>query len=375
MRIEKIETFATAKVAMVRVTTDDGHEGWGQVAPYNADITATVLHRQVAPYAVGRDARDIDALVDEIPEREHKFPGSYLARALCGLDTALWDLRGKVEGKSVCALLGGTPRPFPVYGSSMRRGDITPEEEAERLPRLRDEFGYDAFKIRIGKTCGHDQDPWPGRTEAIIPAVRRAVGDDVALLADANSCYTPAKAIEVGKRLQDHGYCHYEEPCPYWELDWTAEVTAALDIDVTGGEQDCDLTIWRRMIDMRAVDIVQPDVCYVGGLTRALRVAAMADEAGLPCTPHSANLSMVTVFTLHMMGAIPNAGRYVEFSLEPPDVQPWENGLFDPALVVRDGKVQIPEAPGWGVEIRKDWLAKATYRASELSDAAAPDPF
>src|SRR3970282_595094 len=101
---------------------------WAQVSPSTAHITALVLHRQVAPHALGHDALDIDGLVALIPEREHKFPGSYLRRALAGLDTALWDLRGKLEGRSVCELLGGRPRPFPVYASSMRR-DITPEDE------------------------------------------------------------------------------------------------------------------------------------------------------------------------------------------------------------------------------------------------------
>ena len=177
--------------------------------------------------------------------------------------------------------------------------------------------------------------------------------------------------LEVGGMLDDHGVCHFEEPCPYWELDWTREVTdalAPLDIDVTGGEQDCDLATWRRIVDMRAVDVVQPDVCYLGGLARTLRVAGMARAAGLPCTPHSANLSLVTVFTLHMMGAIAGAGPYVEFTIEGSDYYPWQDGLFEPALIARDGEVRIPDGPGWGVEIDKGWLAKAEYA---ISDAKA----
>jgi L-alanine-DL-glutamate epimerase-like enolase superfamily enzyme len=363
VRIASIETFSTRDVGMVRVRTDDGAFGWGQVSPYNADITAQVVHRQVAPHALGQDALDLEGLSDLVLEREHKFPGSYMCRALCGLDTALWDLRGRLEGKSVCELLGGTPRPLRVYASSMRR-DITPEAEAERLVRLRDRHGYDAFKVRVGSECGHDRDEWPGRTEAIVPTVREALGDDVALLVDANSCYTPKKAIEVGRRLEDHGVRHFEEPCPYWELEWTKEVADALDLDVTGGEQDCELPTWRRMIAMRAVDVVQPDVCYLGGLTRTLRVAALARTHGLPVTPHSANLSLVTVFTLHMMGAIAGAGPYVEFSIEGPDYYPWQEGLYAPALVARDGKVAIPDGPGWGVEIDQGWLDRAVYQAS-----------
>ena len=246
----------------------------------------------------------------------------------------------------------------------MRR-DITPQAEAERLVRLRDEFGYRAFKVRIGKECGHDQDEWTGRTEALIPTVREAVGDDVALLVDANSCYTPAKAIEIGRYLEAHGYCHFEEPCPYWEIDWTAEVTQALAIPVTGGEQDFYFPAWRQIILKPAVDIVQPDICYIGGLTRAITVAKWAAQTGISCIPHSANLSLVTVFSLHLLGALPNAGDYLEYSIEP---TPWTDGLFAPVLNVVDGQVEIPDGPGWGITINSDWLHDAEYQISELDE-------
>jgi L-alanine-DL-glutamate epimerase-like enolase superfamily enzyme len=116
------------------------------------------------------------------------------------------------------------------------------------------------------------------------------------------------------------------------------------------------------MIKMHAVDIVQPDVCYVGGLTRALRVAEMAAGAKLPCVPHSANLSMVTVFTLHLLGAIPNAGPFMEFSIEPTD---WTKDLYHHTPEVRDGKVTIPEGPGWGVTVNPKWLEAAERQISE----------
>jgi L-alanine-DL-glutamate epimerase-like enolase superfamily enzyme len=367
MKIRSLETFSNQYVGFVRVTTDDGHQGWGQVSTYNADITCQIFHRQVARWALGADALDIEALVSTIPEREHKFPGSYLFRALTGLDTALWDMRGKLEGKSVCELLGGTPRPFRVYASSMKRGEITPEAEAERFIRLRDAHGYDAFKFRVGKECGHDEDEWPGRTDSIVPLIRKTLGPDMRLLVDANSSYSPKKAIEIGRFLQDHGIAHFEEPCPYWEYHWTKEVADALDLDVTGGEQDCDMTLWRFMTDLRIVDVVQPDICYLGGINRTLKVARMARAAGLPVTPHAANQSLVTVFTLHLMGALENAGPYVEYSIEGPDYYPWEVGLFRNPLSARDGKVQIPEGPGWGMEIEPSWLDKAHHQKSEVA--------
>jgi L-alanine-DL-glutamate epimerase-like enolase superfamily enzyme len=360
MKLQQIETFSTPLICLVRVTSADGWRGWGQTAPFNADITATVLHRQIAPHALGWDVEDLDGLVDACFERNHKFPWSYISRAVGGIETALWDLRGRQNEKPVCELLGGAPKSIPAYGSSMRR-DITPLDEAERLMKLRDEKGFRAFKIRLGKECGHDADMWPGRTEMLIPTIHKALGDGVKLLADANSCYSPEKAFRIGRLLQENDFCHFEEPCPYWELEWTAEVAEKLDIDVAGGEQDVDLAQWRRMVGMHAVDIVQPDICYIGGITRALRVARFAQEAGLLCVPHSANLSLVTIFTLHLLAAIPNAGPYLEFSIEPSG---WTDGLYEPALEVVDGKVKVPDGPGWGVEINPEWLEKAQYQVS-----------
>ena len=371
MKLSRIETFSNAFVSFVRVTAEDGATGWGQVAPYNADITATVLHRQVAPHVLGLDCEDIDFLADRVRDKEHKFPGAYLRRAIGGLDTALWDMAGKRAEKPVCALIGGMPGQLRAYASSMKR-DITPEDERERFLRLRGEYGFDAFKFRIGAEVGHDQDEWPGRTEEIVPLIARALGAEAALLVDANSCYSPKKAIAVGRFLEDNGISHYEEPCPYWEFDQTKEVAEALDIDVTGGEQDCMLENWRLMIRDRVVDVLQPDICYLGGISRSLRVARMAEAAGMPVTPHSANLSMVTLFTMHYLRAIASPGKYLEFSIEGRDYYPWQEGLFvnDP-FRVENGHVTVTDAPGWGVEINPDWLEKSLYQMSESRDFPA----
>ena len=368
MKIQRIEAYCREEVGFVRVVTDDGAQGWGQVSTYHPDISALILHRQVAPWVLGQDVRElasIGALADRVCEKEHKFPGSHLYRAIGGVDTALWDLHGRLRGEPVCRLLGGEPGPLRAYASSMKR-DITPEDEARRFALLRERDGFDAFKFRIGAEYGHDQDEWPGRTEAIVPLVRRTLGDDVALLVDANSCYSPRRAIEVGQLLQAHGVCHFEEPCPYWEMDHTRQVREALSLDVTGGEQDNYLPAWEHMVKIGAVDVLQPDVCYMGGMARTLRVAQLGQAAGLPVTPHSANLSLVTLFTMHLLRAIPNAGPYLEFSIEGLDYYPWQQGLYEESPYgVVNGCVTVTDRPGWGVEISRDWLARAHLSVSE----------
>jgi L-alanine-DL-glutamate epimerase-like enolase superfamily enzyme len=366
MKITKLETFGNEFVTFTRVTTETGATGWGQLSTYNADITAQVFHRQVARHAVGTRVEDMEDTLALIGEREHKYPGSYLRRAQTGLDTAVWDLRGQLAGKPVVELLGGTPGRLRAYASSMKR-DITPKDEAARFVRLRDEFGFTAFKWRVGAECGRGRDEWPGRTDEVIPTVAKALGDGIDKLVDGNSCYAPAAAIAVGHMLQDNGIGHFEEPCPYWEYDQTAEVRAALDLDVTGGEQDCEFSAWQLMIEHRSVDILQPDVMYLGGISRTLQVCEMGRKAGLPITPHAANLSLVTMCTMHLLKAIPNAGKYLEFSIEGLDYYPWQDGLFlnDPYRI-EDGHAIVPSEPGWGVVINPAFLDKATYHVTEV---------
>ncbi|MCA0204371.1 MAG: mandelate racemase/muconate lactonizing enzyme family protein [Proteobacteria bacterium] len=370
MRLIRLETFHDEFVCFVKATAEDGAIGWGQTATYNADITARVFHRQITPWALGQDSADIATLVARIERAEHKFPGSYRNRALAGLDTALWDMAGRRAGKPVAALIGGSAGPVRAYASSMRR-DLTPDQEAERLKRICAEQGFTAAKFRIGAEMGEDRDQWGGRTEAIIPAVTRALrGLDT--LVDANSGFSVPRAIAVGRMLEDNGVSHYEEPVPWWDLDATAAVAEALDIDVAGGEQEVEVTTFARMIRDRAVDVVQPDILYLGGLAKTLHVACLAAAEGLAVTPHAANLGLVTMATMHLLRALPNAGKYLEFSIEGDDYYPWQRDLFlgDP-FRVSGGALTVPEAPGWGLEVNPEWLAGAEYRSSDTPEQTA----
>ena len=366
MKIKKLETFTKSFVSFVKVTTDTGEFGYGQMSTYHSDITAQIFHKQIAPWALGKPWDDFEDLENFILEKEHKFPGSYVLRAMAGLDTALWDMKGRIEKKPVVSLLGGDPGRLKIYGSSMKR-DITPQAEADRFMRLQDSLGIKAFKYRIGSECGRNEDEWPGRSEEIIRTINKNLDANPSKLVDANSCFAPQRAIELGHILEDNGVSHYEEPCPYWKPEQTLEVTNALNIDVAGGEQDCDLRVWKDMIDRGIVNIIQPDIMYMGGLTRSLKVAKMAADEGIPCTPHAANLSLVTVCTMHFLKAIPNAGKYLEFSIEGEDYYPWQQNLFlDDPFSVKEGSVTITDMPGWGVIINPEWLENSEYAVSEM---------
>ena len=367
MKIKKLETFTKPFVSFVKTTLEDGSVGFGQMSTYHADITVQIFHKQVAPWILNKSWEDFNDIENLVLEKEHKFPGSYLLRAIAGLDTSLWDLKGKMQNQPVTSLIGGKPGALKVYGSSMKR-DISAIDEAERFKKLYQEKGIDAFKFRIGAECGRGLDEWEGRTQDIVQTINKSLDKAVKKLVDANSCYSSDQAIEIGKLLEDNNVSHFEEPCPYWEPEQTKIVTDALSIDVTGGEQDCDLRIWKDMVDRKIVNIFQPDVMYLGGLTRTLQVAKIIEDGGYICTPHAANLSLVTICTMHLLKAIPNAGPYLELSIEGEDYYPWQQKLFlDDPFEVKNGCVDITDKPGWGVEINPSWLETSEYRVSEIN--------
>jgi L-alanine-DL-glutamate epimerase-like enolase superfamily enzyme len=337
--------------------------GIGQTAPYEAAVTADVLHTLVAPYFVGRAVWDIEAVVDSFLRQMYKFPSSFILRAIAGIDTAAWDALGVVTGQPVAKLIGGQARDsVPMYASSMLRS-ITPEAEAERMVRLVEEQGFGAVKIRVGEAMGRDQDAAPGRTERIIPLMRATLGTGIDISADANGGYSPGQAVRVGRALEEHGYFHFEEPVAFTDIDQMTRLAQTLDIAVSGGEQDTSIPQFQRLLSSGAVDIIQPDIGYIGGIGRARQVALMADAHGIPCTAHCANDSLLQVFSLHLATAMPSCYQRQEWSVECTD---WTQGVYEPMLTVRDGAVAAPTAPGWGIELLPEFIRQAEVRVTTM---------
>ena len=135
---------------------------------------------------------------------------------------------------------------------------------------------------------------------------------------------------------------------------------------MTGGEQDNNLTIFKNIIDEKIVDVVQPDILYLGGIERSLRVAKMAEDKNMVCTPHAANMSLITIFTLHFLAGIKNAGPYLEFSIEEEDYYPWQYGIYNDYPIVKNGYLEIKNEPGWGITPNKEWLYKSNYKVTEI---------
>jgi L-alanine-DL-glutamate epimerase-like enolase superfamily enzyme len=183
-----------------------------------------------------------------------------------------------------------------------------------------------------------------GRTEKLIPLVRKTFGDAIDIHADANSSYDPPQAIKVGRLLEEAGAVYFEEPCPFDHLEDTKLVADALTIPVAGGEQEYSDWRFRWMIANRGVDIVQPDLHYYGGMVRSIRVARMARIANMPTTVHISG-GFGFVYMLHFVSCIADPGRYQEYKLGTEKYGGW----FDPPIQVKDGRMSIPAGPGVGI--------------------------
>jgi L-alanine-DL-glutamate epimerase-like enolase superfamily enzyme len=362
MKLKSIETFAGRSICFVRVTDQGGDCGWGMTAPFEADITARVLHRLAAGIAF-EPFEDHRCVADEIIRRQYKYLGSFLARAAAGIDTALWDLTSKKIGVSIAGMAGKKRDCIDLYASSMKR-DLPVWEEADRLRAIQEKYGYRALKLHPGIPVGRDRDYWENRTEDMVAAMVKTAVPNTHIIVDVNGNYSVEKAIETARFLHDCGIKLFEEPCPYWEIEKTKAVRDACEkigIPVAGGEQDYVDTMWERMIDQRVMDICQPDLLYIGGFSRALRIAAYAANQGLQVTPHTSNRSPILVMGLHYMACIDTPYPFLECGIED---DYWAEECYGPHVEIKNGRAAVPDMPGWGFEPDKEWLSKSIYEIS-----------
>lgn len=220
-----------------------------------------------------------------------------------------------------------------------------PEQEVEYLRKLVEQSGAKALKFRVGGRMSRNVDAIPGRTEKLIPLVRKTFGEAIDIHADSNSSYDPPQAIKVGRMLEEIKAVYFEEPCPFDHLEDTKVVTDTLTIPVAGGEQEYSDWRFRWMIASRGVDIVQPDLHYYGGMIRSVRVARMAQAAKMPTTVHISG-GFGFVYMLHFASCVPDIGRYQEYKLGTKKYGSW----FDPPIQVKDGRMTVPSGPGVGIK-------------------------
>jgi D-galactarolactone cycloisomerase len=303
---------------------------------------------RVLPFFLGQDLRRIEALTERCHRANYKIVGLPFWNAIGHLDMLALEAIGLAAGRSVASMLGGAKRRDVAVYLSSRDRTTSPEQEIDEfmLPRL-EATGARACKLGIGGRMSRNADATPGRSEALVKRARQTLGDDIAICVDANGSYDAATGIEVGRMLERYGVWFYEEPCPFEEFEMTKQVADALKMPVAGGEQDHSPAKWQWMLRNRAVDIVQPDLFYAGGFLRSLRVANFAATHGIACVPHAPRAHAGAATLLQFVALLDKPGEYHEFSAK----SAGRRGAYayEPLLDIRDGRIAIPDGPGFGL--------------------------
>jgi L-alanine-DL-glutamate epimerase-like enolase superfamily enzyme len=355
VKIASIDLLQSGNRYFLRTRSSDGAEGVIQTKDMEDFIP--ILLRRVAPRFIGKDARDLERLVDDVYIANYKMAGQAFWCPVAYVEQSLFDLMGKAARKPAAELMGGVlHKEIPVYLSGSGR-DTTAEEEVDVYVKGVEYTGAKAVKFKIGGRMSANQDAYPGRTDKLLELAWKKLGGKVTLMADANGSYSAAKAIEIGKRLEQMKYLWFEEPCPWEELSETKKVADALSMRVAFGEQDSSLWLFQWMIDNHVMAVVQPDLNYNGGFIRAARVARMARKANLWICPHNTQTGAASVNILNFASATPNIGPYMEYVWRAPQ---RKESFYSPNFEIKNGVIPAPTGPGLGLEFDQDFLKKAT---------------
>ncbi len=357
VNIASMELLRTGQTFLVRVRSTDGAQGLAVANGSRLIDTYPIFLNHVAPFCVGKDARQWESLLWELYRHDSNYKLQGLAFWVCvaAAELAVLDMLGQLTGQSIGQLLGGVKRrDIAVYRASGNRGN-RPEEEIEYLEQLVAETGARAIKFRVGGRMSKNADSLPGRSEALVPLVRKVFGDQMTLYADSNSSYDVANAIRIGRIMEEHNFGFFEEPCRFDHLEETKQVADALGMAVAGGEQEFSTWRFRQAILHRVVDIVQPDLHYFGGFVRSMRVARMAALAGMPCTLQMSGSGLGYLDVIHFASCCHDPGPYQEFKGESDIPVSCDTS----SLRCENGMVRVPSGPGLGISIDPDFVRKA----------------
>ncbi len=335
---------------VVRVTTDDGLVGYGESHHGRAPgAVAHLVNTTLRQLVMGMDATDVVGLWARVYKMQLGSHGMGAAAAigLSGIDMALWDIRGKATGWPLYRLLGGASRSIPAYAGGVSLGYQEPAALVDEA-RMHVQAGYRAVKLRVGDS--------PARDLARVAAVRRAFGDELTILVDANTGYSVSDVRQVMPGLEEHRVGWLEEPFPAHDDRSYALAATFGRVPLAAGENHYTRFEFSRLIEDRMITVLQPDLSKTGGVTEALRIAALASAWKLSINPHTSMTGLNMAASIHFLAAIDNAG-YFEADVS-------KNNLFRDRLVSTpytldtDGCVRPLEKPGLGVEVDEEFLAK-----------------
>lgn len=355
--------LATFDSAILRIETDSGIVGWGEgknaagsAGSYEGLVA--LLNREVGPKLIGRDARDIvgtweflynGVRHDKAAAAGHAMPE--LARrglsvaAISAVDIALWDILGKSLGVPVWQLLGGKKADrLPAYASG---GWASAEDIGGQLSGYIEKGGFRTVKMRVGAMDGP-----PHRSAARVRAAREALGPDVEIAVDAHGTYTVSEAKRFIKLVEDCDLAWFEEPVIADDKSGMAEVRAAGCVPISAGESEATRFAFRDLAVLKAVDIFQPDPAFCGGISEAMKIAAIASAFNLRFAPHLWAGAPCFFAGLHLNAAAP-ASFIIEYSL---GANPMIHDLVEEPVEAVDGAIAIPTSPGLGFTIDETFL-------------------
>lgn len=347
--------FNTYSMVLVEVQDESGHVGYGEaLARRGGAMTAMAVESLLSPVLVGQDPRNIEGLWVEMVQqlRAWGHVSGVVMEAVSGADTALWDLLGKTEGRPVWQLLAGAGRSqVPVYASSVYISNV---ETMVAQAVEQQERGFSRLKVKIGRK------PHEGGQDADLTAlreIRRAVGDDLVLVVDANGAYDAADAIRMGRAMEPLDIRWFEEPVFMDDIGGYEQVHSMTSVPLARGETDFGLFTMRDVIERRLIDVVQPDLGRCGGITGARHIWTLAYAHNLAFAPHtgfSGGYSQLAA--LHVAAASPTLLALEHMFIDNPCREIFIGGYPKPT----DGYLASPTAAGLGLEPDLDKIDRYT---------------
>ncbi len=364
IKITNVKGYYFKKAHFVRVETDAGISGWGESDGANKKFANEYLEKGLKKFIVGKNPFDSEGIWHEayLKGIESGIAGIHPG-TLSGIDSALWDLKGKILNMPVHKLLGGNGKDkIQVYGSYSRsKGDgyMTPKEMAEKAASFVSQ-GYKAVKARMG-IRQENVNPYPDDdVYECIKEVRNAIGDDIRLMVDFNNGYLPADAILMSKRIvHDFNVYAIEEPVFQQDYQGLKQVVDALDVPVMAGEHEYNKWMMKDLITIANVDYINADVIKCGGITDCRKTASMAHAFGKQIMVHNAKPTLATAASLQLLASIPNGGTFQEYAGKRLDQGYGELfDLFDNYFEFEDGYLIVPETPGLGLIVNEKAMEK-----------------
>ncbi len=356
--IETIELLRDRKSFLCRVRSKDGAEGLS-AGHGSQNFRNWPTFRLVSDQVAGKDAREMDTIM---PDGGGKSGGTPYNIQCAMLEIAILDMLGNIAKKPIAGLLGDIVNPrIAIYQGTrvMELRRLPPEESLELVKHDLLESKAKAVKIRAGGGGTLDGDNAPGRTEKLIRMARDTFDDKMVLGCDGNNNYSADGAIRIGKMLEEYNYTWWEEMVPFGWYDELRQVKQALKIKIASGESESHISTFRWLVANNAVDTVQPDQLYFGGLIRSIRVARMADAFGMTFVPHITQYGLGYLYMLHCVAVCPNAGKYQEFDLfSTRDANgnqiPFKSKTIP--ITSEDGVIGVPTGTGLGIIIDPEYV-------------------